>query len=124
MGCDIHIHAEKKSAKGYKRVIFGDEFEPFSDRDYGTFGFLADVRITPPCRLWRRSAACRKTSQRQRKKTSTDGGAMRTPPPGCLSASFWRSTTTQPWKTADAFGGDRMASLTADQPVIPARAKR
>lgn len=44
MGCDIHIHAEKKSAKGYKRVIFGDEFEPFSDRDYGTFGFLADVR--------------------------------------------------------------------------------
>jgi hypothetical protein len=42
MGCDIHIHAERKtSSGGYERI---PDLEPFGDRRYGTFGFLAGVR--------------------------------------------------------------------------------
>ena len=41
MGCDIHIHAEKKVGD---RFVSVPSITPFSDRCYGTFGFLADVR--------------------------------------------------------------------------------
>lgn len=41
MGCDIHIHAEKKVGD---RFVSIPNVVPFDSRDYGTFGFLADVR--------------------------------------------------------------------------------
>lgn len=42
MGCDIHSYAEKKDDSGrFQRVPV---LEPFENRSYGTFGFLADVR--------------------------------------------------------------------------------
>lgn len=48
MGCDIHIHAEKKTESGYEII---DQIKPFDNRSYGTFGFLAGVRnysdVTP-----------------------------------------------------------------------------
>lgn len=47
MGCDIHIYAERKTANGYevvKGVRFSEAPAPFDWRDYGMFGFLADVR--------------------------------------------------------------------------------
>lgn len=40
MGCDIHCYAEKKTRCGYKVVLKN----AFDYRDYGLFGFLADVR--------------------------------------------------------------------------------
>lgn len=42
MGCDIHSHAERKSANGKWEKV--PDLQPFSSRDYGTFGFLAGVR--------------------------------------------------------------------------------
>ncbi len=42
MGCDIHSFAEKKNAQGQWEVI--PDFEPFEDRNYALFGWLADVR--------------------------------------------------------------------------------
>lgn len=42
MGCDIHSFAEKRNAEGQWTVVEG--VHPFSNRNYGTFGFLADVR--------------------------------------------------------------------------------
>jgi hypothetical protein len=52
MGCDIHIHAERK-VNGQWQAI--PDLHPFDNRSYGTFGFLAGVRnysavppIAPP----------------------------------------------------------------------------
>jgi hypothetical protein len=42
MGCDIHSFAERKNAAGEWQWVPG--LEPFGDRSYGTFGWLADVR--------------------------------------------------------------------------------
>lgn len=42
MGCDIHSYAERKNAGGQWEVV--PKLQPFNDRSYGTFGFLADVR--------------------------------------------------------------------------------
>lgn len=42
MGCDIHTHAERKNASGQWEKI--PKLNPFASRDYGVFGFLADVR--------------------------------------------------------------------------------
>lgn len=54
MGCDIHIFVEKKSGKYWQKVgavfpyKYGEEGEktdePFDDRNYTLFAFLADVR--------------------------------------------------------------------------------
>lgn len=48
MGCDIHSYAERKVATGHE-AIHG--ITPFDSRNYGTFGFLANVRnyseVTP-----------------------------------------------------------------------------
>lgn len=59
MGCDIHSHAEVKQPDGSWRnvgrmfpvndkiwadIIKSDVEEPFYPRNYGVFGFLADVR--------------------------------------------------------------------------------
>lgn len=53
MGCDIHVRVERRNKKGEYKHIHG--FAPFSNRDYGTFGFLAGVRnysnIPPICEL-------------------------------------------------------------------------
>ena len=40
MGCDIHSHAEKQAGGRWVRV----DVEAFQRRDYGFFGWLADVR--------------------------------------------------------------------------------
>lgn len=40
MGCDIHSHAEKQDGGRW----VGLDVEAFKDRDYGFFGWLADVR--------------------------------------------------------------------------------
>lgn len=67
MGCDIHSFAEVRQSDGSWRVV-GDVFplddfsrryhkkthghEPFSNRNYNLFGFLADVRtraVAPIC---------------------------------------------------------------------------
>lgn len=49
MGCDIHCYAEKRNEQGVYEPIECDE--PFGDRSYGIFGFLANVRnysgVTP-----------------------------------------------------------------------------
>jgi hypothetical protein len=42
MGCDIHAHAEKRNERGRWIEVAIDE--PFSNRNYGVYGFLADVR--------------------------------------------------------------------------------
>lgn len=42
MGCDIHSHAERKNAYGQWEKV--PDLQPFSARNYGTFGFLAGVR--------------------------------------------------------------------------------
>lgn len=42
MGCDIHSHAERKNADGKWEKV--PDLQPFASRNYGTFGFLADVR--------------------------------------------------------------------------------
>lgn len=44
MGCDIHSHAEKKIEGVYEKI---QGLEPFDWRNYGMFGFLADVRNYP-----------------------------------------------------------------------------
>lgn len=48
MGCDIHSFAEKRVGE---RFVALPKFEPFEERTYGTFAFLADVRnysgVTP-----------------------------------------------------------------------------
>ena len=41
MGCDIHAHAEHKIGGAWRHVAIAP---PFDWRDYGVFGFLADVR--------------------------------------------------------------------------------
>lgn len=42
MGCDIHAHAERRNPEGgWGRLAIP---EPFDHRNYGVFGFLADVR--------------------------------------------------------------------------------
>jgi hypothetical protein len=43
MGCDIHIHAERKTDSG-KYEDMGNVVGYLDDRNYGAFGFLADVR--------------------------------------------------------------------------------
>lgn len=43
MGCDIHSHAEKRNAAG-KWEPMPAVGEPFDWRQYGMFGFFADVR--------------------------------------------------------------------------------
>lgn len=40
MGCDIHSHAEKQEGGRWVSL----DVEAFEDRDYGFFGWLADVR--------------------------------------------------------------------------------
>lgn len=42
MGCDIHSYAERKNAAGQWEKV--PSLRPFNDRNYGTFGFLADMR--------------------------------------------------------------------------------
>lgn len=42
MGCDIHSFAERKNAQGEWVVVEG--VHPFDWRNYGMYGFLADVR--------------------------------------------------------------------------------
>jgi hypothetical protein len=42
MGCDIHTHVERQRADGTWEQVPG--WSPFDVRDYGLFGFLADVR--------------------------------------------------------------------------------
>lgn len=42
MGCDIHTFAEKKNPNGQWEVI--PDCRPFQSRNYGLFGWLADVR--------------------------------------------------------------------------------
>lgn len=42
MGCDIHSYAERKNAADQYEMV--DNLNPFDDRSYGTFGFLAGVR--------------------------------------------------------------------------------
>lgn len=42
MGCDIHSHAERRVGDHWQEVR--TEREPFGDRSYGVFGFLAGVR--------------------------------------------------------------------------------
>lgn len=51
MGCDIHSFAEIRTDDRWQRVgdVFpswagGETAEPFDDRQYGLFGFLANVR--------------------------------------------------------------------------------
>lgn len=41
MGCDIHIRAERKVGDKWEII---DGLKPFDWRQYGMFGFLADVR--------------------------------------------------------------------------------
>lgn len=41
MGCDIHIRAEIKSESGWEPI---SDFAPFDWRQYGMYGFLANVR--------------------------------------------------------------------------------
>jgi len=41
MGCDIHSHAEQKTAGDYEKI---PGLKPFNWRSYGMFGFLANVR--------------------------------------------------------------------------------
>ncbi len=44
MGCDIHLHFERKNREGqWEKLEIPDEMIP-SDRNYNVFGFLADVR--------------------------------------------------------------------------------
>lgn len=42
MGCDIHSYAERRNKDGKWVIIPG--LAPFNNRDYGIFGFLANVR--------------------------------------------------------------------------------
>lgn len=42
MGCDIHVYAEKKGQSGEFEPV--DDLSVFEDRNYGAFGFLANVR--------------------------------------------------------------------------------
>jgi len=42
MGCDIHSYAERKAATGRYEIV--PNLFPFDSRNYGTFGFLANVR--------------------------------------------------------------------------------
>jgi hypothetical protein len=47
MGCDIHPYAERKTAGRYELIhdaTFKSGHSPFDWREYGMFGFLADVR--------------------------------------------------------------------------------
>jgi len=50
MGCDIHVHAEKREGNRWVKldlpqIPHGSYSElPFESRQYGKFGFLADVR--------------------------------------------------------------------------------
>lgn len=48
MGCDIHLHVEKRHRnsvkKGFPTWWQGDIFGEFSDRNYKMFAYLADVR--------------------------------------------------------------------------------
>lgn len=41
MGCDIHTYAERKVGEAYELIA---DFQPFDWRQYGMYGFLADVR--------------------------------------------------------------------------------
>ena len=44
MGCDIHLHFEKKNKQGkWEKIDFTECLEP-DDRHYRLFSFLADVR--------------------------------------------------------------------------------
>lgn len=49
MGCDIYTYVEKRNLKN--EWDFVKDYEPFEFRNYGVFGFLADVRnysmVTP-----------------------------------------------------------------------------
>lgn len=42
MGCDIHSRAERWTAEGGWKAV--DDFEPFEERCYALFGWLAGVR--------------------------------------------------------------------------------
>lgn len=42
MGCDIHVHVERQDEAGEWQRL--DVPEPFGDRNYSAFGFLAGVR--------------------------------------------------------------------------------
>jgi len=42
MGCDIHSHAERRNADGNWEYLA--DIRPFNWRNYGLFGWLADVR--------------------------------------------------------------------------------
>lgn len=42
MGCDIHIYAEQKNDKGEWELMY--DIEPFSNRQYSIFAWLANVR--------------------------------------------------------------------------------
>lgn len=47
MGCDIHMHVEKRVNDAYQKMTelrFADGPAPFNWRSYGLFGFLAGVR--------------------------------------------------------------------------------
>lgn len=49
MGCDIHSYVEQRVSNGWTRAHWGvtdkyGECEPFRDRIYAVFGWLADVR--------------------------------------------------------------------------------
>ena len=49
MGCDIHVCAERRDGDRWVHVPM--EAEPFSNRNYRVFGFLANVRnysVVPP----------------------------------------------------------------------------
>jgi len=41
MGCDIHAYGEKQTPDGYEMI---ESFFPFNYRNYGLYGFLANVR--------------------------------------------------------------------------------
>jgi hypothetical protein len=43
MGCDIHLHFERKEKDGWKEIPIEDYLIP-NDRNYVLFGFLASVR--------------------------------------------------------------------------------
>ena len=49
MGCDIHLHVEKRHRESVKKEFSmwwqGDIYGEFSDRNYKMFAYLADVRI-------------------------------------------------------------------------------
>lgn len=42
MGCDIHTYVERQTAPGHWECV--EDVKPFDQRNYGIFGFLADVR--------------------------------------------------------------------------------